>query len=75
MTKYVASDEFIARMESMSAMLTKIRTKYGSVTSLVEHPNWDDNRTMHAARLVHALLHNLHSIDEELTNHVNERFG
>lgn len=75
MTKYEASDEFIVWLESLSGMLTKIKTEYGGIVALVEHPNWDENRTMHAARLVRALRCHLHSIDEELADHVKEQFG
>jgi len=75
MTKYAASDEFIRWLESLSGMLTKIKTEYGTIAELVEHPDWDDNRTMHAARLVRALRQHLHSIDEELAEHVTEKFG
>ncbi len=75
MTKYMASDEFIVWLESLSGMLTKIKTKYGGIVALVEHPDWDENRTMHAARLVRALRHHLRSIDEELTDYVKEKFG
>ncbi len=75
MTKYVASDRFIVWLESLSGMLTKIKTEYGGIAALVEHPDWDENRTVHAARLVRALRHHLHSIDEELVGHVNEKFG
>jgi len=75
MTKYVASDEFVVWLESLSGMLTKIKTEYGGIVALVEHPEWDENRTMHAARLVRALRHHLRSFDEELAHHVNEKFG
>ncbi len=43
--------------------------------ALVEHPNWDENRTMHAARLVRALRDHLQLIDEELAYYVQEKFG
>lgn len=75
MTEYVASDEFIVWLESLSGMLTKIKAEYGGIVALVEHPDWDENRTIHAARLVQALRHHLHSIDEELAEHVKEKFG
>ena len=75
MTKYVASDEFVVWLESLSGMLTRIKTEYGGIVALVEHPNWDDNRTIHAARLVRALQRHLHSIDKELADYVSEKFG
>ena len=75
MTKHAVSDEFIVWLESLSGMLTKIKTEYGGIASLVEHPDWDENRTMHAARLVRALRHHFHVIDEELADHVKEKFG
>ncbi len=56
-------------------MLTKIKTEYGGIAALVEHPSWDDNRTLHASRLVGALRDHLCSIDEELSDHVKAKYG
>ena len=53
----------------------QIRTEYGSVVALVEHPHLDENRTLHAGRLVRALRNHLYSIDDELTNYVNQKYG
>jgi hypothetical protein len=33
------------------------------------------NRTTHVARFVRALRHRLHSIDEELADHVKDKFA
>ncbi|MHC4401185.1 MAG: hypothetical protein ACYTG0_16040 [Planctomycetota bacterium] len=75
MTKHVASDEFISQLENLSGALTRLETKYGGIVALVEHPDWDENRTAHAARLVRALRDHLCSIDEELAEYVEEKLG
>lgn len=56
-------------------MLTTIRTEYGSVEELVEHPEWDESRTLVAQRLVNALHAHIREIDEELTEHVSQKYG
>jgi hypothetical protein len=71
----MASDEFIARLENLSGALTRIKTEYGGIVALVERPDWDENRTVHAARLVRALRDHLCSIDKELAEYVEEKFG
>ncbi len=75
MTRHVASDEFIVWLKSLSGMLTKIKTEYGGIAALVEHPKWDEGRTLHAARLFSALRQHLCSIDEELSDHVKDKYG
>ena len=75
MTRHAASDEFVSRLESLSGALTRIKTKYGGIVEMVEHPDWDENRTAHAARLVWALRDRLCSIDEELSEYVEEEYS
>jgi hypothetical protein len=75
MSNYSASDQFVVWLESLSGMLTKIKTEYGGIIALTEHPNWDENRTIHVRRLVHALRIHLDSIDEELADYVDEKYG
>ena len=41
-TQFTASDDFIVWAQSLSGMLTKMRTEYGSTQELLEHPDWDE---------------------------------
>ena len=75
MTRFPASDEFIVWAQSLSGMMTKIRTEYGSVSAMVEHPAWDEGKTEHALSLVKSLRTHLSKIDRELSNHVEEKLG
>jgi len=75
MTSYVASGEFVSRLESVSGALTRLKTQYGGIVALIEHPDWDENRTMHTARLVRALRDHLDVIDKELAEYVKEKSG
>lgn len=68
--KYPASDEFIAWAESLSGMLTKISTTYGDGANLVEHKNWDQNRTIYFQQLIHSVSRSLETLNEELRDHV-----
>ena len=56
-------------------MLTTMETEYGGIVSLIEHPDWDDNRKLYAARLVRALRHHLDLAEEDLSNHGEKEFG
>ena len=73
--KFPASDEFIAWAQSLSGMLTKLRTEYGSVAEMVEHPAWDEGRTQYALSLIKSLHNHMAQIDAELSRHVKEKFG
>lgn len=70
-----ASDQFIVWLQSVSGMLTTIRTEYGSVEELLEHPEWDESRTILTQSLVNALHAHIREIDEELTEHVSQKYG
>jgi hypothetical protein len=72
---FPASDEFIAWAQSLSGMLTNIRTEYGGIAEMVEHPAWDEAKTQFAVALIKSLHSHLAQIDAELTNHVQEKFG
>ena len=72
---FTASDEFVAWAQSLSAMLTTIRVKYGSVAEMVEHATWDEGKTQYAVVLVKALHEHLAQMDTELSDHVKEKFG
>lgn len=73
--RFSASDEFIAWAQGVSGMLTSIRTRFGSVSDMVEHPNWDESSTRYVMSLIGSLRSHLADIDEELSNHVREKFG
>ncbi len=73
--KYKASDDFIAWAQSLSGMLTKIRTEFGSVSAMIEHPEWDESKTDNALFLIKSLRAHLSKIDRELSSHVQEKFG
>jgi hypothetical protein len=73
--RYPASDEFIVWAQSLSGMLTKMRTEYGSVAEMVEGPDWDEAKTDLALKLLKTLRTNLVKVEKELANHVNGKFG
>jgi hypothetical protein len=73
--KFPASDEFIVWAHSLSGMLTRIRSDFGTVAEMVEHPAWDEGKTRYALSLVKSLHNHLAQIDEELSTHVNEKYG
>jgi hypothetical protein len=73
--QYPASDEFIAWGQSLSGMLTHIRTHFGCVAEMVEHSTWDEEKTHYALGLVKSLHEHLARIDEELTTHVKDKYG
>jgi hypothetical protein len=72
---FPASDEFIVWAQSLSGMLTKMRTEYGSVSEMVERPDWDGAKTDLALKLLKTLRTNLTKVEKELTNHVSGKFG
>lgn len=73
--KFSASDNFIVWAQSLSGMLTTIRSEYGSVGEMLEHAAWDEGRTQYALTLIKSLHKHLDQIDEEMTIHVNEKYG
>lgn len=73
--RFTASDEFITWAQSLSGMLTNIRTKFGSIAEMVEHPTWDEAKTQHALAMVKSLHQHLQELDSELTSHVHEKYG
>jgi hypothetical protein len=73
--QYPASDEFIVWAQSLSGMLTKMRTEYGSVSEMVERPEWDDAKTDLALKLLKTLRTNITKVEKELASHVNGKFG
>lgn len=73
--KFDASEQFVVWAQSLSGMLTKITTEFGSVSEMVESSTWDDSKTEYALSLVKALHRHLRQIDKELSRHVSEKFG
>jgi hypothetical protein len=41
---FTASDKFVALAQSLIAMLTTMRVKYGSVAEMVEHATWNGSK-------------------------------
>ena len=73
--QYPASDEFIVWAQSLSGMLTKLRTEYGSMAEMVECPQWDRARTDFALKLLKTLRTHVTKAEKELANHVKGQFG
>ena len=74
--RYTASDEFIAWAQSVSGLLTTIKTKYGGVEEMVERPDWDGARTEFALSLLRGfLLRNISKMEKELADHVKGKAG
>jgi hypothetical protein len=73
--KFEASNEFVRWAESIGGMLTKITTKYGSISAMVEHSDWDEGKTCYALSLLQSLRREISKIDKELASHVAEKFG
>ena len=73
--QFPASDDFIAWAQSLSGLLTKMRTEFGSMSEMVEHPAWDESRTQYALSLIGSLQKQLTQVHEELKTHVSEKFG
>ncbi len=73
--QFPASDEFVVWAQSLSGMLTKIKTTYGSVSEMVEHPEWDEGKTRYFLQLVKGLRRHLVTVDKELSEHVSGKSG
>lgn len=70
-SRHTASDAYIAWAQSVSGMLTTIKTEYGSVGDMLEHPAWDEGKTRYAVQLTQALSEHLVRIASEMTTHVS----
>jgi transcription termination factor NusB len=73
--KFVASDECVAWAESLSGMLTKIKTTYGGIGEMVESPEWNESKTVYFLQLLKGLRRQLATIDKELSEHVKGKGG
>jgi hypothetical protein len=67
---HAASDSYLRWAESVSGMLTGIKTEYGTVGQMLEDANWDDGKTDYAVRLTLALRDTITKIAAEMTGHV-----
>jgi hypothetical protein len=69
----IVSDEFIVWAESLSGMLTSLRTSYGSTEEMLEHSDWNEGRTEYLLQLVQCLHSDLRRLDEEMSEHVKAK--
>lgn len=69
----IASHEFIVWAESLSGMLTSLRTSYGSTEEMLERPDWDESKTEYLLELVRCLRDDLTMLDEEMRDHVEAK--
>jgi hypothetical protein len=67
--EYPDSDAFIVWAESLSGMLTTIKTRHGGIVSLIESDGWDDSRTEYAVQLVKSLSTHLRKVEKELSHY------
>lgn len=74
-SQYPASDELVVWLQSLSGMLTKVKTEYGSISQLVEQPDWDGSRTDLVLRLLTSLREHIEDVEKELSDHVRGKFG
>ena len=73
--KFLASDKFVAWAQSLSGMLTTMKTEYGSISDMVERSDWDGAKTEFALTLLRSLRSNITKIEKELSDHVKGKFG
>lgn len=67
---YPVSDDFIAWIESLSGLLTTVKTRHGGIVAMIEDSGWDDSRTGYALRLVQSLSRHMVRIEKEFESHV-----
>ena len=70
-----ATTQLLNWMHGLSGCLTRLKTEYGSLAEMIEHQDWDDNRTQYAAQLLESLAGEMAEAAEEVRNHVNGKFG
>lgn len=74
-TPYPDSDNFLAWAQSLSGMITRIRTSHGSVAQLLESPGWNDSKTALALTMISGLKKEITALHKEMKDHVQEKFG
>lgn len=71
--RYSTSDEVIRWVESIAGLVAHIKTTYGGVSELIEHPHWDESRNSYAASLLAGLRKEIITLEKEFSEHVNQR--
>ena len=69
--RYSASDEVVRWIESVTGLLTYIRTEYGGVAELIEHPQWDATQNGYATSMLAGLKKEVTQLAKEFKEHVN----
>jgi hypothetical protein len=69
--KYPASDEVLRWIESITGLLAHIRTEYGGVSELIEHPHWDSSRNNYATSMLNGLRKEVTQLAKDFNDHVN----
>ena len=72
-TAFSASDEVIGWIESVAGFVAHIRTNYGSVSELIEHPQWDESRSNYAASMLAGLEKEILTLSKQFSDHVKSR--
>jgi hypothetical protein len=74
-SEYPASDEMYVWAQSLSGMITKIKTEYGGISEMVERPDWDDRKTRMMLTLLKGLKSSISKAEKELADHVSGKVG
>ena len=72
---FPASHSVIRMLTNLSGLMTKIKTTYGSIEEMIEHPDWDEGKTEFCLSLTKAIHRNIQEMDEGLSRHVKEKYG
>jgi hypothetical protein len=72
--RFTVSDQFIAWAESLSGFLSTVKVTYGGVESMVERPDWEEEKTEYAVQLVRSLHRHLGKLEKELNQHVAAKY-
>ncbi len=66
------AQEIIRWIESVSGLMTHVRTAYGDVDSMLGSPEWDDSKTEYLLGLVKCVRCEIAEFAEELQGHVSD---
>ncbi len=64
-----ASDDAIRWLESITGFLAHVRAEYGSVSDMVQGPNWDASRNDYALALLKGLGKEIADFTTEFKDH------
>ncbi|MBM79936.1 MAG: hypothetical protein CMJ78_05000 [Planctomycetaceae bacterium] len=70
-----ATNEVLNWMHGLSGFFTKMRSDYGTISQMLEHPDWDENRTEYTKTLMESLAAELTTAAKEIREHVDSKFG